>query len=87
MTTPVPGLPIDPTSLIPPDLAANVQKFFFGPTTNGAVAAPACKQQGKFPFGGEVTSTPTSTPRPGRPRGPWRAPRRPRTAPAPPRTR
>ena len=37
---------------------ANVQKFFFGTTSNGAVAAPACKQQGKFPFGGEVTQYP-----------------------------
>ena len=59
VTQPQPGLPIDPLSLIPADLAANVQKFFFGPTaTNGAVAAPACKQQGKFPFGGEVTQYP-----------------------------
>jgi ABC-type transporter Mla subunit MlaD len=56
---PQPGLPIDPLSLIPADVAANVQKFFFGPTTpNGAVAAPACTQQGKFPFGGEVTQYP-----------------------------
>jgi phospholipid/cholesterol/gamma-HCH transport system substrate-binding protein len=58
VTQPQPGLPIDPLSLIPADLAANVQKFFFGPTTNGAVAAPPCKQQGKFPFSGEVTQYP-----------------------------
>ena len=59
VTQPQPGLPIDPLSLIPADLAANIQKFFFGPTApNGAVAAPACKQQGKFPFGGEVTQYP-----------------------------
>ena len=58
VTQPAPGLPIDPLSLIPADLAANVQKYFFGPTTNGAVAAPACTQQGKFPFGGEVTQYP-----------------------------
>ena len=58
VTQPQPGLPIDPTSLIPADLAANIQKYFFGPTTNGAVAAPACRQQGKFPFGGEVTQYP-----------------------------
>ena len=58
ITEPQPGLPIDPTTLIPPDLAANVQKFFFGPTSNGAVAAPPCTQQGKFPFGGEVTQYP-----------------------------
>ena len=58
MTQPLPGLPIDPLSLIPADLAANVQKYFFGTTSNGAVAAPACKQQAKFPFGGEVTQYP-----------------------------
>jgi phospholipid/cholesterol/gamma-HCH transport system substrate-binding protein len=59
VTQPQPGLPIDPLSLIPADVAANVQKFFFGPTApNGAVAAPACTQQGKFPFGGEVTQYP-----------------------------
>jgi hypothetical protein len=59
VTQPQPGLPIDPLSLIPADLAANVQKYFFGPTApNGAVAAPPCKQQGKFPFGGEVTQYP-----------------------------
>jgi phospholipid/cholesterol/gamma-HCH transport system substrate-binding protein len=59
VTQPQPGLPIDPVSLIPADLAANVQKYFFGPTApNGAVAAPPCKQQGKFPFGGEVTQYP-----------------------------
>jgi phospholipid/cholesterol/gamma-HCH transport system substrate-binding protein len=39
-------------------LQANVQTFFFGPLTNGTVAAPPCKQQGKFPFGGEVTQYP-----------------------------
>jgi phospholipid/cholesterol/gamma-HCH transport system substrate-binding protein len=52
-----PTLVPDP-ALISPELAANIQKYFFGPTTNGAVAAPACKQQGKFPFGGEVTQYP-----------------------------
>ena len=62
VTQPQPGLPIDPLSLIPADLAANVQKFFFGTTSNGAVAAPACKQQGKFPFGGEVTQYPHVNP-------------------------
>jgi virulence factor Mce-like protein len=62
VTQPQPGLPVDPSSLIPPDLAANVQKFFFGPTSGGAVAAPACKQQGKFTFGGEVTQYPHVNP-------------------------
>jgi phospholipid/cholesterol/gamma-HCH transport system substrate-binding protein len=45
-------------TLIPADLAANVQKYFFGTLTNGTVAAPACTQQGKFPFSGEVTQYP-----------------------------
>jgi hypothetical protein len=39
-----------------------VQKFFFGPLTNGQVAAPACKQQGKFPFSGELTQYPHVNP-------------------------
>jgi phospholipid/cholesterol/gamma-HCH transport system substrate-binding protein len=62
VTQPQPGLPIDPLSLIPADLAANVQKYFFGATNNGAVAAPPCTQQGKFPFGGEVTQYPHVNP-------------------------
>jgi phospholipid/cholesterol/gamma-HCH transport system substrate-binding protein len=56
-TGPVPTLLPD-TSLIPATLQANIQTFFFGPLTNGAVAAPACKQQSKFPFGGELTQFP-----------------------------
>jgi phospholipid/cholesterol/gamma-HCH transport system substrate-binding protein len=58
VTQPQPGLPIDPTTLIPPALAQNIQKFFFGTTSNGAVAAPACTQQGKFPFQGQLTQYP-----------------------------
>jgi virulence factor Mce-like protein len=54
---PTPTLVPNPT-LIPEDLAANIQKFFFGPLTNGSVAAPPCRQQAKFPFGGEVTQYP-----------------------------
>jgi phospholipid/cholesterol/gamma-HCH transport system substrate-binding protein len=46
------------TGLIPAALAQNVQTFFFATTSGGAVPAPACKQQGKFPFGGEVTQYP-----------------------------
>jgi phospholipid/cholesterol/gamma-HCH transport system substrate-binding protein len=83
VTEPLPGLPIDPTSLIPPDLAANVQKFFFGPETNGEVAAPACKQQAKFPFGGEVTQYPHVNPATGATARSAQA----RTAPAPARSR
>jgi phospholipid/cholesterol/gamma-HCH transport system substrate-binding protein len=62
LTAPQVGLPIDPTTLIPPALAENVQTFFFGTTGNGAVAAPACTQQGKFPFGGELTQYPHVNP-------------------------
>jgi phospholipid/cholesterol/gamma-HCH transport system substrate-binding protein len=58
VTQPQPGLPIDPTTLIPPALAQNIQTFFFGTTSGGTVAAPACRQQGKFPFGGEVAQYP-----------------------------
>ena len=58
---PVPALaPL--STLIPSALAQNVQTFFFGTTSNGAVAAPACKQQGKFTFGGEVTQYPHVNP-------------------------
>ena len=56
---PVPTL-VPLPSLIPSALAANVQTFFFG--TTGTVAAPACKQQGKFSFGGEVTQYPHVNP-------------------------
>jgi phospholipid/cholesterol/gamma-HCH transport system substrate-binding protein len=55
--TPSPTLVADP-ALVPPDLQANIQKYFFGPLTNGTVAAAPCKQQPKFPFGGEVTQYP-----------------------------
>ena len=74
MTQPQAGLPIDPLSLIPADLAANIQKFFGGPTApNGAVAAPACTQQGKISrSAARSPSTRTSTRRPGR----WRGRRR-----------
>jgi virulence factor Mce-like protein len=54
---PTPTLVPNP-ALISPDFAANIQKFFFGTLTNGQVAAPACRQQGKFPFGGEITQYP-----------------------------
>jgi phospholipid/cholesterol/gamma-HCH transport system substrate-binding protein len=54
---PSPTLVSDP-ALIPPALQTNVQTYFFGTLTNGQVAAPPCKQQGKFPFGGEVTQYP-----------------------------
>ena len=87
VTAPAPGLPIDPTTLIPADLAANVQKFFFGPETNGQVAAPACKQQGKFPFGGEVTQYPHVNAATGPTARALARSAQTGTAPAPPRTR
>src|SRR6478735_9297932 len=59
VTDPVPGsgLP-DPLSLIPQALSDNVQKFFFATTSGGQVAAPPCKQQGKFTQSGETTQFP-----------------------------
>ena len=87
VTVPAPGLPIDPTSLIPADLAANVQKFFFGPETDGQVAAPPCKQQGKFPFGGEVTQYPHVNAATGPTARALARSAQNGTAPAPPRTR
>ena len=60
-TGPVPTLGSDP-ALIPPDLQANVQTYFFNAPPGTAVAAPACRQQGKFPFGGEVTQYPHVNP-------------------------
>jgi virulence factor Mce-like protein len=60
-TGPVPTLASDP-ALIPPDLEANVQTYFFNAPPGTPVAAPACKQQGKFPFGGEVTQYPHVNP-------------------------
>ena len=51
------GLP-DPLSLIPQPLSDNIQKFFFGTTSGGQVAAPPCKQQGKFTQSGETTQFP-----------------------------
>ena len=58
VTSPVPGsgLP-DPLSLIPQELADNIQKFFFA-GTSGQVAAPPCKQQGKFTQSGATTQFP-----------------------------
>jgi phospholipid/cholesterol/gamma-HCH transport system substrate-binding protein len=58
---PVPTLVPNPL-LISPALAQNVQTFFFGTTGGGAVAAPACKQQGKYAVGGELTQYPHVNP-------------------------
>jgi phospholipid/cholesterol/gamma-HCH transport system substrate-binding protein len=58
---PIPTL-VSAPGIISPALSDNVQTFFFGTTSNGAVAAPACKQQGRYPFGGEVTQYPHVNP-------------------------
>jgi virulence factor Mce-like protein len=56
---PLPTLVANPT-LIPAPLAANIQRFFFG--AGGTAPAPACVQQPKFPFGGQVTQYPHVNP-------------------------
>jgi phospholipid/cholesterol/gamma-HCH transport system substrate-binding protein len=58
---PVPTLGSNP-ALIPPALEANVQTYFFNAPPGTKTAAPACKQQGAFPFGGEVTQFPHVNP-------------------------
>jgi phospholipid/cholesterol/gamma-HCH transport system substrate-binding protein len=57
---PAPTLVSDP-ALIPPTLQQNIQTFFFGPLANGAVGAPTCRQQGLFPFAGQLTQYPHIT--------------------------
>jgi phospholipid/cholesterol/gamma-HCH transport system substrate-binding protein len=58
---PIPTL-VSAPGIISPALSDNVQTFFFGTTSNGAVAAPACRQQGRYSFGGEVTQYPHVNP-------------------------
>jgi phospholipid/cholesterol/gamma-HCH transport system substrate-binding protein len=58
---PVPTLGSNP-AVIPPALEANVQTYFFNTAPGTATAAPACRQQGSFPFGGEVTQFPHVNP-------------------------
>jgi hypothetical protein len=55
--TPLPPLPPAVGDLIPPELLANIIQFGFG-GTNGAAAAPPCRLQGKYNFGGETTQYP-----------------------------
>jgi phospholipid/cholesterol/gamma-HCH transport system substrate-binding protein len=55
--TPLPPLPPAVGDLIPADLLANIIQFGFG-GTNGAAAAPPCRLQGKYNFGGETTQYP-----------------------------
>jgi phospholipid/cholesterol/gamma-HCH transport system substrate-binding protein len=47
--------PLD--SLIPPALLNNIVQFAYG-GTNGSAAAPPCRLQGPYDFGGEVTQYP-----------------------------
>jgi phospholipid/cholesterol/gamma-HCH transport system substrate-binding protein len=58
-TGPRPTLSTAPSPDIPLALAQNVQTYFFGTTgVNGEVAAPPCKQQPPFSFGGTVSQYP-----------------------------
>jgi phospholipid/cholesterol/gamma-HCH transport system substrate-binding protein len=55
---PIPPIDLTPPqaeALIPDDLLAKIQQFAFG---NGQVAAPPCRKQGKYTFGGETTQYP-----------------------------
>jgi virulence factor Mce-like protein len=54
--TNVPLLPIV-GNLVPPELLANIQQFGFGGAGRN-VAAPPCRPQGPYDFGGEVTQYP-----------------------------
>jgi phospholipid/cholesterol/gamma-HCH transport system substrate-binding protein len=58
---PAPTLASNP-ALIPPALEANIKTYFFNGANGTPTAAPACKQQGPFPFGGEVTQFPHVNP-------------------------
>jgi phospholipid/cholesterol/gamma-HCH transport system substrate-binding protein len=60
---PAPTLGSNP-ALIPPALEANVKTYFFNGNDSGPTAAPACKQQPLFPFGGVVTQFPHVNPSP-----------------------
>jgi virulence factor Mce-like protein len=65
-TGPAPTLSTAPSPYIPPDLAANVQKYFFGTAADdGAVAVPPCKPQGPQVLGGGGTQYPHVTAAPG----------------------
>lgn len=57
-----PTLSSAPSPYIPPALAENVQKYFFGTAAgDGAVTAPTCKPQGPSPLGGAGTQYPHVT--------------------------
>jgi phospholipid/cholesterol/gamma-HCH transport system substrate-binding protein len=58
---PTPSVASNP-ALIPPALEANVKTYFFNGAPGSATAAPACRQQGSFPFGGEVPQYPHVNP-------------------------
>jgi phospholipid/cholesterol/gamma-HCH transport system substrate-binding protein len=56
-STPLPPLPPAVGNLVPPALLNNIIQFAFG-GTNGGGAAPPCRPQGPYNFGGEVTQYP-----------------------------
>ena len=55
--TPLPPLPPVLGDLVPDDLLNNIVQFAFN-GTNGGGAAPPCRLQGRYDFGGEVTQYP-----------------------------
>jgi ABC-type transporter Mla subunit MlaD len=44
--------------LVPTDLLNNIVQFAYGGTNGSGVAAPPCRLQGRYDFGGEVTQYP-----------------------------
>lgn len=58
---PFPQVPLTPEqaqALIPDQLLQQIQQFAFGTVPGGQVAAPPCRKQGPFEFGGERTQYP-----------------------------
>ncbi len=58
---PIPQVPLTPEqaqALIPDQLLQQIQQFAFGGTSGAGVAAPPCRKQGPFEFGGERTQYP-----------------------------
>ena len=58
---PIPQVPLTPEqaeALIPDELLQQIQEFAFGGASGAGVAAPPCRKQGPFEFGGERTQYP-----------------------------